>query len=163
MHKDKDVAEVGNDWEDVDVDDQDNDDDNEWEDGDSHESDDSGADATKVKLDINLSNGGDKSGDKMKRYMEVVNGQVIGKNINENKNMNNVKVKSYGFYLDFWKKNKVTEMGELQLEDGRTIGHKDFKLVYKQKPVFLNMLKFNTYMDYMKNAELNGESNSVQN
>jgi len=63
---------------------------------------------------------------------------------NANENENNKKIKSYGYYLDFWKRNKVNDLGELILEDGTVLGHKDYRLVYKQKPVFLNMLKYNT-------------------
>jgi hypothetical protein len=57
--------------------------------------------------------------------MDIVNGTLDNKTktiVNKEQITNK---KSYGFYLDFWKKNKVAENGELQLEDGRTLGHKD--------------------------------------
>jgi len=31
--------------------------------------------------------------------------------------------------MDFWKKNRVMDNGELLLENGHTLGHKQFRLV----------------------------------
>jgi len=54
----------------------------------------------------------------MSKYKET-----LGIKANENTR------KSYGFYNDFWKKNKVQNNGELLLEDGSVLGHKDYKLI----------------------------------